>query len=148
VLSLEGLIDKALASLRERHFMEQVTLDIALDPKFPKVQGDARAIQTMFCYLLENSLEAVSHENPYIRISSQGLDSESRFVQITIFNTGTPPHSEDLNSLFAPFHSSKPTGTGFGLPIARLVASKNLGDLSLVPVPEEGTKCIITLPAA
>jgi signal transduction histidine kinase len=146
VSSLEVLITRALRKLRGRHSMERIVLENHLDPGFPNVHGDARAIETMFYYLLENSLEAVSPENPYIRISSEVPDSQPSFVQITIFNTGTPPHPEDLTNLLAPFHSSKTTGTGFGLPIARLVAQKNLGDLVLVPVPNQGTKCIITLP--
>jgi signal transduction histidine kinase len=146
VIPLESLITRALRRLRGRHPMEQIILENDLDPRFPNVHGDAKAIETMFYYLLENSMEAVSPENPYIKISSQGLDSQPSFVQITIFNTGAPPQPEDLNSIFAPFHSSKTTGTGFGLPIARLVANKNLGDLALVPVPNQGTKCIVTLP--
>jgi signal transduction histidine kinase len=146
ISSLEILVTRALRKLRSRHSMEKIVLENHLDPGFPSVHGDARAIETMFYYLLENSLEAVSPENPYISISSEVLDAQPSFVQITIFNTGTPPQPEELGNLLAPFHSSKTTGTGFGLPIARLVAQKNLGDLVLVPVPNQGTKCIVTLP--
>jgi len=51
-----------------------------------------------------------------------------------------------MENLFVPFYSSKPLGTGFGLPIAELAARKNLGDLSLEPVPEQGTRCVVKLP--
>jgi len=52
-----------------------------------------------------------------------------------------------MENLFVPFYSSKPHGTGFGLPIAQLAAKKNQGELYLERVPEQGTKCVIQLPA-
>jgi signal transduction histidine kinase len=146
VTSLQTLIERALTGLHDRQSLERVTIDMILDPRFPNVHCDARDIQTMFYYLLENSLEALSPENPYIRIDSKPLDERPHSLQVVIFNTGAPPRLEDLDNLFTPFYSSKPTGTGFGLPIARLAAGKNLGDLALVPVPNEGTKCVVTLP--
>jgi signal transduction histidine kinase len=100
----------------------------------------------MFYYLLQNSLEAVDREDPALRITSKSLGSESAFLQIEIFNTGNPPDSHEIESVFVPFYSSKPYGTGFGLPIARLAARKNLGEVILEPVPNQGTRCIIQLP--
>jgi signal transduction histidine kinase len=146
VTPLQTLIERALTSLRDRQSLEQVNIAIDLDPRFPDVHCDARDIQTMFYYLLENSLEALSPENPYIKINSKPLGERSHSLQVVIFNTGTPPRREDLDNLFTPFYSSKPTGTGFGLPIARLAARKNLGELALVPLPDEGTQCVVTLP--
>lgn len=51
-----------------------------------------------------------------------------------------------MENIFAPFFSLKPYGTGFGLPIARLAARKNLGETSLEAVPGRGTRCLIQLP--
>ena len=144
--SLKNLLTQALDDLLQKDWHEDLKLEIALDSRFPHVLGDAKYIKTLFYHLLENSLEAVSPENPYISITSAPQDDGSNFVRIEIFNTGIPPKPEDIEGLFAPFHSSKPTGTGFGLPIARLAAWKNLGSFSLVPVPGQGTKCIVTLP--
>jgi signal transduction histidine kinase len=100
----------------------------------------------MFYYLLQNSLEAVELEAPYIRISSRQMSSTPSFIEIEIFNNGAPPSNEDMDNLFVPFYSSKPLGTGFGLPIAELAARKSLGDITLEPVADRGTKCVIKLP--
>lgn len=146
VSSLEELISQALKDLFQREWNPNVKLDIALDPSCTHVVGDPNYIKTLLYYLLENSLEAVSPEDPYIKITSAPKGDGSNFVSIEIFNTGVPPKAEDIQNLFAPFFSSKPTGTGFGLPIARLAAWKNLGSFTLIPVPEQGTKCVVTLP--
>lgn len=147
VIPLENLFERVLDELRERKNIESISIETNIDPRFSSVQGDANDLERMFFYLLENSAEAVSEQDPYIRISTQE-GFLPNFVRIEIFNNGNPPKPEELDHLFTPFHSSKPTGTGFGLPIASLAARKNLGDLSLEVVPGEGTKCIVTLPAA
>lgn len=108
--------------------------------------GDPEDLSRMFYYLLENSIEAVDPENPSIRISSRWKDSDASFAEVEIYNTGKSLTPEEMDNLFVPFYSSKPHGTGFGLPIAQLAARKCLGDLYLEPVDHEGTRCVIELP--
>ncbi len=123
-----------------------LSIHMDLDPRFPEVQGDPKDLETMFYYLLQNSLEAVNPDNPYIKISSKVKDPTSPFIEIEIFNTGTSPKPEEMGNLFVPFYSSKPYGTGFGLPIAQLAARKDLGELYLEALPDQGTKCLVKLP--
>ena len=145
-VSLESLISGALERLKATQWVEDVRIEMKLSFEYPVVRGVPEDLETMFYYLLQNSLEAVDPEEPYIRISSKLHASLTSFVEIEIFNNGTPPSKEDMENLFVPFYSSKPLGTGFGLPIAELAAKKSLGDLSLEPVPEQGTKCFVKLP--
>ncbi|MDY6880233.1 MAG: ATP-binding protein, partial [Thermodesulfobacteriota bacterium] len=97
------------------------------------VHGDGEDLETMFIYLLQNSMETADPEEPLIRIWSRPWQREASFVEVEIFNTGKPPEPEEMDHLFVPFYSSKPYGTGFGLPIAQLAARKNLGDIYLEP---------------
>jgi signal transduction histidine kinase len=94
----------------------------------------------------QQSLEAAGAQEPFIRISWRGKEKDLGFVEIEIFNNGKSPNLEDMDNLFVPFYSSKPYGTGFGLPIAQLAAKKNMGELYLERVPDQGTKCVIQLP--
>jgi signal transduction histidine kinase len=145
-IDLEILISKSLERLRTIGFPENVKIDIDLDLQFRRVQGNEREFEIMFYNVLENCLEALDPENPYIRVSSKLKAPDSSFIHIEIFNTGVPVNEKDMENLFIPFFSSKPDGTGFGLPIARLVAKKHLGDLYLEPIPNHGTGCVIMLP--
>jgi signal transduction histidine kinase len=144
---LEELISGAFEKLRATKPVDDARIDTNLSAEHPNVRGVAQDLEIMFYCLLENSLEAVDPKNPYIRISSKLSSSNSSFVEIQIFNNGTPPRQEDMDNLFVPFYSSKPYGTGFGLSIAELAARKSLGELRLEPVPGQGTRCIIKLPA-
>jgi signal transduction histidine kinase len=102
----------------------------------------------MFYYLLENSAEAVSSSSsdPQIRVSSKIESFASLYVRVEIFNSGPSPKPQDIGNLFSPFYSSKPTGTGFGLPIAELAARKNFAMVHLMPLDTDGTHCYVDLP--
>jgi len=145
-VSLERLIADALKGLAKDLARKRVAIAVELHPEYPNVQGDATDLETMFHYLLQNSIEAADTEKPFIRISSRGKEKDLGFLEIEIFNNGKAPDEGDMDNLFVPFYSSKPYGTGFGLPIAQLAAKKNMGELYLERVPDQGTKCIIQLP--
>lgn len=145
--SLERILTKALKRLDTMEQMKTARLDIALDPAVPLVRVDRVDLETLFYYLLQNSLEAADPADPLIRISSRPVDSDGAFAEVEIFNTGKPPSPEDMENIFVPFFSLKPYGTGFGLPIALLAARRNLGDLYLEPVADKGTRCTVRLPA-
>jgi signal transduction histidine kinase len=144
--ALERIISNALKRLNDMPEMKTVKLEMALDPRVPLVQGDPGDLETMFYYLLQNSLEALDPDNPLIRMSSRPLASDATFVEVEIFNTGQPPSPEDIEKLFVPFYSQKPYGSGFGLPISQLAVRKNQGEIYLEPLAGMGTRCLIQLP--
>ena len=143
---LQSLISGVLNQLQKDPAGRRAAVTVQLHPGYPAVQGDAKDLETMFYYLLQNSMEAADADRPLIRISSRGKEKDLGFVEIEIFNNGKTPNQEDMDNLFVPFYSSKPQGTGFGLPIAQLAAKKNMGELYIERVPDEGTRCIIQLP--
>jgi signal transduction histidine kinase len=148
VTSLETALRRVLQRLRLGDRVADTRVELHLDPQFPTVFVDPRQLDVLFFHLLENCLEAVEPENPYVAVTSRPQGGAGRFLEIIFFNTGQLPHTDAMNQLFTPFYSSKPTGTGFGLSIARLAASKNLGEVVLEEVPGEGIRSIVTLPLA
>jgi signal transduction histidine kinase len=147
-VDLDVLIPNVLEKLKKIGMPENLKVEIDLDPRFKQVKGNEKEYEIMFYNVLQNCFEAVKPENPYIKISSKMRVAGSPFIHVEIFNTGVPVNEKDMDNLFIPFFSSKPEGTGFGLPIALLVAKKNLGDLFLEPVPDKGTRCVIALPVS
>jgi signal transduction histidine kinase len=147
-IDLEVLITRVLEKVKKIGSPLNLKLEIALDGPFRCVRGNEKEYEIMFYNILQNCIEALSPQNPYIRISSKRPSPDSPFIHVEIFNTGIPINEKDIDNLFVPFFSSKPEGTGFGLPTALLVAKKNLGDLFLEPVPGKGTRCVITLPVS
>ena len=145
-ISLQAVISGAIKRLVDSPEMEKIRITIELDPQYPSILGDKENIEILFYYLLQDCFAAVGGETPALRITSTCYDPESAFLQIEVFYTGNPPDSHEIESVFVPFYTSKPDGTGFGLPIARLAARKNLGEVFLEAVPEQGIRCLVQLP--
>lgn len=145
--SLQRIITKVLKRLETMEQMKAARVEMAFAPGAELVRADRVDLETLFYYLLQNSLEAADPADSLIRISSKPADPDSSFAEVEIFNTGQSPGPEDMESIFVPFFSLKPFGTGLGLPIALLAARRNLGDLYLEPVAGKGTRCVVRLPA-
>ncbi len=146
-ISLPDLIRLVLDELKPKPDAGKVSIETDLDPMASAIEADPPDIKAAFYQVLENALEAAAAApDPRIRITSGPYRAPFKAVKTTIFNTGVPPRAEDMERLFALFYSTKPGGSGFGLPIARLAIRKNLGRITLEPMPGEGTKVIIVLP--
>lgn len=147
VLTLDDVIISALEQIRSAGAGDTERVEMHISPAASLVKGDPRDIGAMFYQILRNSLEAAAPEKAVIRVTSRPDASPSKAVLVEIFNNGVPISGVDTEKLFAPFYSTKPSGTGFGLPIVRLALRKNHGRLTLRPAGTEGTETIITLPA-
>lgn len=146
-LNLAKLLGELWGELSRGRDMSSINFEMEVAPELDSVFADPKDLEIMFQHLLENCLDALDGEAPAVKISARPGKMPNT-VEVEIFNTGNPPSEEELESLFAPFHSSKPKGTGFGLPIADMVARRNLGSFRLLPAEGGGTICRIDLPLA
>lgn len=116
-----------------------------LDPALPEVASDPALLRTLFRELLVNALEAMPQEAPELAVSSRADPTVSSHLDVAILGGGRLPERENQAALFLPFHSTKPMGTGFGLPIARAAARRLFGHVSLTQTPR-GVLCTVKLP--
>jgi len=147
-VELEGLIASVLRDVQGESRFSALRVDVELDQTARYVKGDRKWLEILFCYVIENGMEAGCRAGEScIRITSR-LETALPFnVCVEIFSAGNPPEG-DIEKLFSPFFSTKPGGTGFGLPIARLVARKHHGVLSIQSAEGGGTIVAVSLPAA
>ena len=69
-------------------------------------------------------------------------------VRIQVSDTGVGMDAEALARAFEPYFSTKTTGTGLGLPIAKRNVELNGGTISVVSERDQGTTVELTLPIA
>ena len=67
-------------------------------------------------------------------------------MKVTVSDSGSGIDAAMVDRLFTPFATSKPTGTGLGLTIARKIAREHGGELTVAPRPGGGTSCTLDLP--
>jgi signal transduction histidine kinase len=147
-VELESLIKSVLSDLRAESRFTGIGVEVDLDAKAGYVKGDGRWLTHLFYYLIQNGMEAgCKTDEPCVRVTSRPENALPFNICIEIFNSGNPPEG-DIEKLFSPFFTTKPGGTGFGLPIARLVARKHHGTLSIQSAEGGGTVVAVSLPAA
>lgn len=149
-LGLQTLLDDAFALLAQDKAVAACAVSTDLADGADHVEGDREMLTSLFYHLVQNAAEAATAstpEAPRIALSARPSGSLPGFVDIRVVNSGTLPQDVARETLFLPFHSSKPYGTGFGLPIALLSARKNFGNLTLHEYPGEGVAAELTLPA-
>ncbi len=140
------VINAAIGRLDAGHRYPGVTMTVGLDEQARFLRGDPEWLGHLFYYLIQNSFEAVDEKAPVIRVSSSVEAAPPFNITIEIFNSGSLP-PEEMERLFSPFFSTKTWGTGFGLPIARLVAKKHHATLSIRGGEDaKGTTVLVSFP--
>ena len=73
---------------------------------------------------------------------------EDDAVRIGVADTGAGMDADALARAFEPYFSTKASGTGLGLPIAKRNVELNGGTIAVTSEPGRGTTVEITLPVA
>ena len=76
-----------------------------------------------------------------------GPDSRPR-VCLSLIDTGAGMTPEVRAKVFKPFFSTRPSGTGLGLPTTRKIVEAHGGTIDVQSEPGRGAKFTIGLPAA
>ncbi len=106
------------------------------------VEGDATALEQLFLNLLLNAAQALE-AGGHARVKVDGGDDR---VVVRISDDGPGIAADRLAAAGTVLQSSKPDGTGLGLPIARRIAAAHGGDLRIETAVGMGTTVIVTLP--
>ena len=146
-ISIETIIKDTLNRLRFKDPESKTRIDISISKEAAFVLADKKGLSELFYEVLSNAFDALDPRDPYISISTSVDPSLPKRIKVEIFNKGIPLRQEDIERIFTPFYSTKPLGSGFGLPIAQVVAKKNYSKFTIESVQGIGTKVIIILPA-
>lgn len=149
-LQLNELLERMLMlndPLLARH---RVRVERALDPDLPPVLGRTDLLIQVGINLLVNAVQAMPGGGTLRIRTATPPPGQAPFprgvcVEISDSGTGIPP--EELERIFEPFYSTKPTGNGLGLSICRQIVQEHGGVLSVRSAPGAGSTFRIVLPA-
>ena len=111
-------------------------------PPLPRVFVDRTLVARSLSNIVENSLHAMPGEG---RLTIDAA-ADDQFVRLRIHDTGVGMDEEALARVFEPYFSTKTTGTGLGLPIARRNIELNGGTIEVDSGKGRGTTVIVRLP--
>jgi nitrogen fixation/metabolism regulation signal transduction histidine kinase len=126
-----------------RLLAERILFTVDFEAGDFRLRGDAAKLQAALRNLLINAVESITRSGEVrLRLRREG----DRLI-LEVRDTGPGMDAATLDKIFEPYFSTKPAGTGLGLPIARKVIEDHGGSIRLASAPGEGTTVTIELPA-
>jgi len=122
-----------------------IELTVALASNLPPVNMDVKQMEQAIQNGLLNAIEAMPCGG-HLHVATQCVDG--RKVQIHLIDSGMGIPQGEVDKVFASFYTTKPNGTGLGLPILHKIVRSHGGGVSLESKPGVGTSLILWLPAA
>jgi len=123
-----------------------VKVNSILDDAIPVMQLDGILIEQVLINILRNAIEAqcdVKLLEPSILVKTKFQGDN---VLISIADNGPGIRFDKLESIFAPFYSTKKTGVGLGLSICKSIVESHSGKLWAKHNSDQGTTFYIQLP--
>ncbi|SFK36943.1 PAS domain-containing sensor histidine kinase [Caulobacter sp. UNC279MFTsu5.1] len=130
VVDLPAWLDVARESFRAQWAARGVTLDCP-PPPADEIRIDADQMWLAIGNLLNNAAEAaLERPDPHVRLGVHRTESEIRFL---VEDSGPGVPNDHTDQVCLPFFTTKATGSGVGLSLARQIAQGHGGALTLLP---------------
>jgi signal transduction histidine kinase len=145
--SLEQILEASIKTLADTLELKKVVLEKSYKKGLPQVLVDADKLKQVFLNILRNSYEAVE-EKGKINISLSLLKEKSGSkIRVYISDNGSGIPEDDRETVFEPFYTTKASGIGLGLPIARKIIEQHRGTIRVKKNVAKGTSFEILIPA-
>jgi signal transduction histidine kinase len=136
------VVDDALLGLGGHPALRGVETVRRYSPDLPRVPAEPRRIQQAVQNVVLNAAEAMPGGG---RITITATAEAGR-VSIGVHDTGLGMTDEAIQQALRPFHSTKPSGTGLGLPLVVRILAAHGGELAIDSTPGEGTTVWLGIP--
>lgn len=141
-IALNDVIAQGLSFMGSLFAAAHVHIDTQFDPSLPAINGDEGQLWQVVLNLVRNALEAM----PEGGMLTVGTSRTRSGVAVTIGDTGKGMTEEERQQIFKPFFSTKPSGTGLGLPLVQQVVAEHGGTIRCESAPGKGSTFVIELP--
>lgn len=108
------------------------------------LSADPDRMRQVLVNLIKNSVEAMGGKGKVVLRARQASQDK---VEIVVEDTGEGIPPERSEEVFQPFVTTKPGGTGLGLPLCRKIVRDHGGEIRLQGAPSGGAMAVISLPS-
>ncbi len=140
--SLHDLVAEVVAPYRVG-LAGRVTIESEVPATLPLLRVDKTTLARAMTNIIENALHAMPAGGT-LGFTTRALDE--RHIQLSIADTGVGMDRESLDRIFEPYFSTRASGTGLGLTIAKRNVELNGGTIEVESERGKGTIVKITLP--
>ena len=141
--SLTALVRHSLKLIEDQARIGNISIMVD-DMADMEIDVDPDKMKQVLLNLLLNAMAAMA-KGGTLRVNAN-RKADGRILRLSISDTGTGIRKEDLNRVFDPYFTTKPSGTGLGLAIVQKIVEAHDGDISVESEPGKGTTVTLTIP--
>ncbi len=145
-VQVSKLLERTGALFSEQMQQEGITFNMDCSAEIPFIQMDEPLVEQALINLMKNALEAVS-SRPLKHIDLVTYSSGGGPV-ICIRDTGSGIPAEQLDSIFIPFYSTRPDGSGIGLSFTQHIMRLHGGFVHVVSREGKGSEFQLHFPVS
>jgi PAS domain S-box-containing protein len=145
-VEVNEVIREMLLLLRSETSRYSISLRTELAPDLPQVMADRVQLQQVIMNLMLNGVEALREANGTRELAIKSAREGVEQLVVSVSDTGVGLPSGQADQIFNAFFTTKPNGTGMGLPISRSIVESHGGRLWAAANPGAGTTFSFSLP--
>ena len=140
---LAGLVEETVEPYR-RLFADRLIFRTERDGRDFRCLIDASKMKTVLRNLLINAIESIGKRGEIV----VGLHRTGETIVLEVRDSGAGMDASTRDKVFEAYFSTKASGTGLGLPIARKIVEDHGGTIRIASEPGRGTRVTIELPVS
>ena len=142
-VSLGELAKRSRSQILDGH---EIVVSISADPEIQTVWVDPNLFRLVFDNLVQNACQSMRGGGRVDIVVTRGLLPTGHAVSIQIKDHGHGMEPEVRERALDPFFTTRPSGTGLGLPIVQRIVEAHGGELLIESTEGEGTSVTLFLP--
>jgi two-component system sensor kinase FixL len=144
LVDINAIIQDVVSLLRSDANIRNVSIEVDLDPGLPAVLADHVQLQQILVNLLMNAFDALGTASERRTIVTTRKAGTA--IRVAVNDSGSGIPAADLERIFDPFYTTKATGLGMGLSIARSLIEAHGGQLWAENNKDGGATFAFTVP--
>jgi C4-dicarboxylate-specific signal transduction histidine kinase len=146
LLDVNEIIQEMIGLLHSEASRYSISIHGELADDLPKIMADRVQLQQVLMNLILNGIEAIKDVGTGGTLTIKSQQDDDRQLVISVIDTGVGLQPEQAEQVFHAFFTTKPQGTGMGLPISRSIVESHGGRLWASTNSGRGATFHLTLP--
>lgn len=146
-IRVREVIDDLYPLIKDQLMKHRITFNVEV-PESIRIRVDRHQFEQILLNLMLNAIEAMPHKGTLTVLAREVHQKlprmeRERWVEIVVQDTGVGMTPEQLEHIFVPFFTTKPSGTGLGLFIVHQLVTRNGGLIRAESKKNHGTRFIL-----
>jgi signal transduction histidine kinase len=141
-IHIENFLTEMITLAAEDAKASGVKIDLQVSPDLRPLAADPDYLKQLLLNLILNGIQAM----PRGGTLTLKAEADKNQLQIIVIDSGNGIDPDTLKRIFEPYFTTKPNGSGLGLPIARRIAEAHGGSIAVESAVESGSRFRVTLP--